>query len=262
MSTSLVSIGSFQSVIPNGTLHPQGNKRFDVYNLSKAGAVQIGNILFKYNDPQEEDIVECLRTAGLPPNAYPAIDIFEPRFNATNMIAVGKFSILVQKQLLQPNTISYPNVTVHFTIIETYEIVLEKQAPQQLATGGESGDDVWQEEYNANAMLIDSMDPFQADAIAAQPEPQKVTVTGTRTLKKISANFTINTQFMIRRLQMYFRRCIFKIRCNRRRMMLLLACMAEKQFLEQESTVFNLAALMHDAQGGVLRDVILCAMSR
>ncbi len=61
---------------------------------------------------------------------------------------------------------------------------------------------------------------------------------------------------------MYFRRCIFKIRRNRRRMMLLLACMAQKQFMQPDNSEFNLAALMDDIQGGVLRDVILCAMSR
>ena len=67
---------------------------------------------------------------------------------------------------------------------------------------------------------------------------------------------------MIRRLQMYFRLCIFKMRCNRRRVIILLACMAQKQFVQQDNSVFNLAALMDDPQGGVLRDVILCAMSR
>jgi hypothetical protein len=265
-SSSLVSLGSFQSVIPNGTLDPQATKRFDVYNLSKAGAVQIGNILFKYDNPNgEDDIVEILRNAGMPPSAYPSIDIFNPRFNITNTIVIGRFSILVQKQTIQGVSLSYPSVRVNFNIIETSEVQIQVQrpAPPLQTSPVALADDVWEQEFNANAMLIDS-DPFCADAMvaAATTVTTTTTVTRTQSLKTITANFTINTQFLIRRLQMFFRRFIFKIRCHRRRMMLCLACMAQKQFLEQENTVFNLAALMDDPQGGVLRDVILCALAR
>lgn len=258
-SSSIVSLGSFhQSAIPN-----QVTKRFDVYNLSKSGAVQIGNILFKYDNPNgEDDIVEILRGAGMPPSAYPSIDIFNPRFNTMNTIVIGKFSIIVRKQAIQGPSVAYPSVKINFNIIQTSEVQIQVQRPAP-QTQAALADDVWEQEFNANAMLIDS-DPFCADAMvaAATAVTTTTTVTRTQSLKTITANFTINTQFLIRRLQMFFRRFIFKIRCNRRRMMLCLTCMAHKQFLEQESNVFNLAALVADAKGGILRDVILCALAR
>ncbi len=270
-SSSIVSLGSFhQSAIPN-----QVTKRFDVYNLSKSGAVQIGNILFKYDNPNDEnDIVEILRGAGMPPSAYPSIDIFNPRFNTMNTIVIGKFSIIVRKQTIQGPSVAYPSVKINFNIIQTSEVQIQVQRPAP-QTQAALVDDVCEQEFNANAMLIDSdpfganamlidSDPFGADAMvaAATTITTTATVTRTQTLKTITANFTINTQFLIRRLQMFFRRFILKIRCNRRHMMLCLACIAQKQFLVQENTVFNLAALMDDPQGGILRDVIMCALAR
>jgi hypothetical protein len=240
-SSSLVSLGSFQS----------GAKRYDVCNLGKAGAIQIGNLLFEFNDPNEEDVVECLRSAGMPPSAYPPIDISDPRFNIPNMIVIGNFKVFVTRHLSYPG----PCVAVGFTIEETTKIQFQRPAAQQLATGGNG--DLRQQE--SDAMLISNA-PY-ADAIA-DTASTTTTITTTRTVKKIGANFAVYTQILISRLQMYFRRCIFKIRCNRRRMMLLLACMAQKQFVQQDKYEFNLAALMNDTQGGVLRDLILCAMSR
>jgi hypothetical protein len=110
-SFGLVSLGSFLSGYGSGA------KRYDVYNLGKAGAVQIGNVLLKFNDPIEEDIVECLRNAGMPPSAYPSIDIFDPRFHSPNIIAIGNFSIFVRKRLTEMSK-SISDVEVSFTIEE------------------------------------------------------------------------------------------------------------------------------------------------
>lgn len=219
---SVVPLNSFPTSTQGG-----GIKRLDVFNLSKAGAVQIGNILLHYENPNEEDIVECLRNAGLPPASYPAVDIYDPRYHTRNSIPIGRFDIDIEHKNIQGNTLIFPKITVDFFINETQSIV------PSLIGGGEGAEQV----------------------IATH------TITQTRLLKKLTANFSIKTQGLIRRLQMNVKRFNFKTRCHRRRILLLTTCILSKESSStktsaQEDSKYTLSSLFNDPRGGVFSECV------
>jgi hypothetical protein len=77
---------------------------------------------------------------------------------------------------------------------------------------------------------------------------------------KFELIFTVEVQFQICRVQMFLRRCMFKIRCNRRRM-LLLACMITlprlaKASEESSGASVTLASLFNNQCGGIMRKYV------
>lgn len=113
MQMPLVPLGNFETTTLGGT------KRVNIFNLTKAGAVLIGNILCHYDNPHEEDIVECLRNAGLPPTAYPAVDMNDPRYHVPNTIPMGRFEVsFVSQRQNNNNEGIFPKISVDFFINE------------------------------------------------------------------------------------------------------------------------------------------------
>ena len=209
--------------------HPlRGNMRLDLVNLSKAGMVQVGNVLCQYDKPDEEDIVECLRNAGLPPSAYPSVDIFDPSYHNFNSIKLGKFNINIERKTVQVNALGFPMLTVDFLINETNTI-----AP--VIIGGDGGEEDQQEIANN-------------------------TVTRTRLVKKITAKFNVRTLFFIRRLQMYAKRCNFNSRCYRRKLLLQTTCLLAKEASRPtdpgDEGKYTLASLFNDPRGGIFGDCV------
>ena len=210
--------------------HPlKGNMRLELINLSKAGMVQVGNVLCQYDKPDEEDIVECLRNAGLPPSAYPSVDIFDPSYHNFNSIKLGKFNINIERKTVQVNSLGFPMLTVNFFIKETNTI-----APV-IVGGGDGGEEDQQQIANN-------------------------TITQTRLVKKITAKFNVRTQFFIRRLQMYAKRCNFISRCHRRKLLLQTTCLLAKEASRPcapgEEGKYTLASLFNDPRGGVFGECV------
>jgi hypothetical protein len=209
--------------------HPEkGNMRLELINMGKAGMVQVGNVLCHYEKPSEEDIVECLRNAGLPPSAYPAVDIFDPSYHNLNSIKLGRFNITVEKKTIQDNTLSFPEHSVDFLVNETNTIT-------PVMIGGDGGKKDHQQIANN-------------------------TITQKRLVKKISTKFNVRTQFMIRRLQMYAKRCNFETRCYRRKLLLRTTCLLVKESSKPSAPgdegKYTLASLFNDPRGGVFGDCI------
>jgi hypothetical protein len=204
----MVSLGSFNS---NG-------KVLQVYNLGKAGALKIGNILCHYEDKTDlaegttdaKNLVESFQKGICKVTAYDLAKLSVT--HGDNCLSFNNFLVFFERNPVDPTQllpVSQVSITLHVR-----EIVLEQ--------------------------------PYLS---------LKVRKHDTFTLR-----FSTKTQFLIRRLQMYFKRCIFKVRCHRRHM-LLLACMITHPRInasskESSDASITLAAMFNDPFGGIMRQFI------
>lgn len=206
---TFVSLGSFQDITTTKVLR--------VYNLGKAGALVIGNVLCHYDrkmygeDPSvtmtnAEDVVESMTLGISRPFSPYELELLQQQ---THFLQVKNFIIEVEKK----PAVTQQEVTI---VLHVKEFVISEENNQ---------------------------------------EPITIAL---RNHDKFTVSFKVNTQFKIRRLQMYFKRCIFKMRCHRRRM-LLLACMISHPRIGADSkgnSGLTLASLFNDPFGGIMRQFV------
>ena len=208
------------SMVSLGSFNSHG-KVLQVCSLGKGGALMIGNILCHYEDKTE--------VAEDTTNAKDLVESFQKGICKVTAYDLAKLSVTHGDNCLRFN-----NFLVFF----------ERNPVDQ------------------NQMLPVSQVSITLHVreIVLESHPDKVLTLKMRKHDAFILRFTTRTQFLIRRLQMYLKRCLFKVRCHRRHM-LLLACMITHPRInaatkESSDASITLAAMFNDPFGGIMRQFI------
>ena len=249
-----------------------------VHNLGKAGALVIGNILCHYRRKTLDelqagdvtaafDIVDSMKLGMMDSEAWERMPqrartiLGNPNTEIDNVLKIKNFIMVFEKRVNRTSHLSFPSVRIHVDIHE--DVYLYKSA-QELTLLNKEEEGV----LKLAAAIADATEEEKlAHSAALQAiRAKKNAVKLDRAHDKFELFFMVEVQFKIRMVQMFLRRCMFKVRCNRRRM-LLMACMItlprlSKASKETSGAGVTLASLFNDPFGGIMRQYVAQHVTR
>jgi hypothetical protein len=244
-------------------------KTMHVHNLGKAGALLIGNLLCHYKSKSLEDlqtppvtaatdVVESMKLGIMDIEVYNNLPqhIRENRIpsDIDDILRIDPFTLVLTKRITRTNFLDFPKVRIFIHILE--DVYRPKSGAELRALMKEEADVL-----EKLALVVNDEERRVLNAALAEVRLKRSSSCELdRPHDRFELSFTVGVQSKIRTVQNFLLQCLFKVRCHRRRM-LLLACMItlprlDKDCKESGGAALTLGSLFNDPFGGIMRQYV------